>query len=415
MLKCSSLVVNLQIKRSQKKQPRLLLLKRLAPRENNHVLKTPILPMLTYHCNLRDVLLLPMIRYVTHAIILLYLFTYFSISISYLTNQYPPFPTFFTIIKTLLLSEQTMDLDTESATNVTSPIKDNTDHNDQNYNYKTLSHTTNWSNQCLCPMSYLKRCVRTALVVLHEECVYQLWSSNFEVYSAGMLRLNLHSRITRAPTNLNDLETATFVIPENDPFHVDENDVLHVYRNGSPQMNRHVMNLQYNIALMARVIMEYGVVNTNRKSSIGRIINFGVAAEYGQTTTIQVKGQHFFRSIPSKEKAEFFHSILSIGQLIWKCASAMQVAASKPPLATDNNRDSKFASVLRKYMIDQVGASAHFTEPWEWYTLSIMLLFPCFGSCNEYDDKKNYLLYAYSKTVCANFIIKDKTGNIYLL
>ena len=308
-----------------------------------------------------------------------------------------------------------MNLNTEPATTVTSPIEDPTDHDDHNYNYKKLSCTSNWSDNCLCPMSYLKRRVRTALVVLHKERVYQLWSSNFEVYSAGMLRLNLHSRITRAPTNLNDLETATFVIPENDPFHVDENDVLHVYRNGSPQMNRHVMNLQCNIALMARVIMEYGVVDTNRKSSVGRIINFGVAAEYGETTSIQVKGQHFFQEIPSKEKAEFFHSILSIGQLIWKCASAMQVAASKPPLATDNNRDSKFASVLRKYMIDQVGASAHFTEPWEWYTLSIMLLFPCFGSCREHDDKKNCLLYAYSKTGCANFIIKDKKGNIYLL
>ena len=163
-------------------------------------------------------------------------------------------------------------------------------------------------------MSYLKRRVCTALVVLHEERVYQLWSSNFEVYSAGMLQLNRHSRITRAPRNLNDLETATFVIPEKDPFHVNINDVLHVYRNSSPQMNQHVMNLQCNIALMARVIMENGVVDKNRKSSVGRIINFDVAAEYGQTTTIQVK----VNIIPSKEKADFFHSIISIRQLIWK-------------------------------------------------------------------------------------------------
>ena len=58
-------------------------------------------------------------------------------------------------------------------------------------------------------MSYLRRHVRTALIVSHEECVYQLWSSNFELYSAGMLRLNRHSRITRPPTTVNDLETAT--------------------------------------------------------------------------------------------------------------------------------------------------------------------------------------------------------------
>ena len=162
-------------------------------------------------------------------------------------------------------------------------------------------------------MSYLKRRACTALVVLHEECVYQLWSSNIKVYSAGMLRLNCHFWITKASRMLKDLETATFVIPENDPFHINKNDVLHVYCNGSPQMNQQVKNLQCNIALTARVIMEYGVVSSNRKSSVGRVINFGFAAEYGQTTTIQVKGQHFFRSIPSKKKVEFFYSILSIG------------------------------------------------------------------------------------------------------
>jgi len=307
--------------------------------------------------------------------------------------------------------------DIESATLLTLPINDNIDHDDHNYNYKQLSHITNWSNHCLCPMSYLRRHVRTALVVSHEECVYQLWSSNFEVYSAGMLRLNRHRRITMPPTKINDLETATFVIPEKDPFHIDRNDVLHVYRNESPQMNRHVKNLQCNISLIARVIMQYGVVDSNRKSSVGRIINFGVAAEYGQTTTttIQVKGQHFFKNIPTKDKEEFFYSILSIGQLIWKCVRSQQVEASKPPLATDNNRDSKFASVLRKYMINQAGAGAHFNDPWEWYTLSIMLLFPCFGSCKDHQDKKNCLLYAYSKTGCANFIINDNMGKIYLL
>ena len=64
--------------------------------------------------------------------------------------------------------------------------------------------------------------------VFHEECVYQLWSSNFEVYSTGMLRLNRHSWITRAPRMLNDLETATLVIPEKEPVHIDKNDILHV-------------------------------------------------------------------------------------------------------------------------------------------------------------------------------------------
>ena len=99
----------------------------------------------------------------------------------------PPVPTSFTIIEILLLPAQRTDLDTESATKLTSLIDDNIDHNDHQYNYEKLSHTTNWSNHCLCPISYLKRHVCTALVVFHNECVYQLWSSNFEVYSAGIL------------------------------------------------------------------------------------------------------------------------------------------------------------------------------------------------------------------------------------
>ena len=106
--------------------------------------------------------------------------------------------------------------------------------------------------------------------------------------------------------------------------------------------------------MIVRVIMKHGFTNSFRKSNVGRIINFGVAAEYGQTISVQVKGQHFLKSIPKQEKQEFFYFLLSIGQLIWKCIRAMQVQASKPQLATDNKHDCKFAHVPRKYMIIQV-------------------------------------------------------------
>ena len=94
--------------------------------------------------------------------------------------------------------------------------------------------------------------IRTGQITVYVLCLilnvifvlHQSWSSNFEVYSASMLQLNCHSRITRAPRMLNDLETATFVNPEKEQFHIDRNDILHVYRNGSPKMNRHVKNLQ---------------------------------------------------------------------------------------------------------------------------------------------------------------------------
>jgi hypothetical protein len=56
-----------------------------------------------------------------------------------------------------------------------------------------------------------------------------------------------------------------------------------------------------------------------------------------------------------------------------------------------------------------------FDFPFEWFTISIMLLYPCLGFCMKHFDKKNCVLYSYSKTGCANFIICDKDGNIYLL
>ena len=134
----------------------------------------------------------------------------------------PLYLTSFTIINTYGVSSQTSDLVTESATKLTSPIDDNINHNDHMYDYVKLSSTTNWSKLCLCPLSYLNRHVCTALVVLHEEHIYQLRSSNFEVYSSGMLRLNRHYRINRPPTMINDPVTATFIIPATDPFHIDK-------------------------------------------------------------------------------------------------------------------------------------------------------------------------------------------------
>ena len=45
-----------------------------------------------------------------------------------------------------------------------------------------------------------------------------------------------------------------------------------------------------------------------------------------------------------------------------------------------------------------------------------MLIWPVYIECDEYyDGSMNCLSYGYSKTGCANFIIRDTTANIYLL
>ena len=93
----------------------------------------------------------------------------------------------------------------------------------------------------------------------------------------------------------------------------------------------------------------------------------------------------------------------------------MQSEAGWSPLATDKLRDSKYAAVLRKYLNDFSNSDDVFTFPWEWFTLSIILIWPVYNQCNEHYDVMNCLSYCYSKTGCSNFIIRDKLGNIYLL
>ena len=120
-------------------------------------------------------------------------------------------------------------------------------------------------------------------------------------------------------------------------------------------------------------------------------------------------------SLGEEQKQEFIFSLQSLGQLVWDCCWDMQSEAGFSPLATDKLRDSKYAAVLRKYMNDLSKSTDVFTFPWEWFTLSIMLIWPVYNTCNEHYDGMNCLSYGYSKTGCANFIIKDKSGNIYLL
>ena len=56
-----------------------------------------------------------------------------------------------------------------------------------------------------------------------------------------------------------------------------------------------------------------------------------------------------------------------------------------------------------------------FTFPWKWFTLSIMLIWPVYNKFDEHYDGMNCLSYGYSITGCANFNIRDKSGNIYVL
>ena len=152
---------------------------------------------------------------------------------------------------------------------------------DSTFDYSILSHADNWSNNCLCPMNIVNATVQTSLIVNDPDLTYRLDTSNFEVYSAGMLRFNKHSRTTYRPEKIQSINASTLVIPRKQHTHIDKSkDVLHVYRLGSPTLRPHLKNLKFNISLVARTVMKYGELDCNRKKKVGRILNFGVNADY---------------------------------------------------------------------------------------------------------------------------------------
>ena len=116
-----------------------------------------------------------------------------------------------------------------------------------------------------------------------------------------------------------------------------------------------------------------------------------------------------------EQRQEFVFSLQSIRQLIWDCYLDMQSEAGWSLLSTDKLKDSKYAAVLRRYMNDLSRSNHVFTFPWEWFTLSIMLIWLVYIECDNHYDGMNCLSYGYSKTEYANFIIRDKLGKIYLL
>ena len=118
---------------------------------------------------------------------------------------------------------------------------------------------------------------------------------------------------------------------------------------------------------------------------------------------------------PLGQRQEFVFSLQSIRQLIWDCYLDMQSEARCSLLSTDKLTDSKYAAVLRRYMNDLSRSNHVFTFPWELFTLYIMLIWLNYIECDKHYDGMNYLSYGYSKTGCANFIIRDKLSKIYPL
>ena len=163
---------------------------------------------------------------------------------------------------------------------------------DSEYDYGALAGEENWADNCLCSQEYVSSKVKTCLLVYDRQYTYRVDTSPFEIYSAGRLKQNKHSRMTTPAAEQYSFDVSTAVIPVNQLTHLDyTNDAVHVYRLGSSKLHHYLKDSKVNIALVAQTVMKYGDTDTKRKSGCGRILNFGVNGDYGTTTmeTITVK------------------------------------------------------------------------------------------------------------------------------
>ena len=161
-----------------------------------------------------------------------------------------------------------------------------------NWSYDALAREQNWTDNCLCRNEYVESRVQTCLLVNDPQYTYRLHTSPFEIYSAGRLKQNKHSQMTRPAAEDIPIDVSTALTPLNKITHLDTtNDALHVYRLGSSKLYHYLKGSKFNIALVARTVTQYGDKDNKRKSGCGRILNFGVNGDYGTTTmeTITVK------------------------------------------------------------------------------------------------------------------------------
>ena len=244
-------------------------------------------------------------------------------------------------------------------------------------------------------------------------------SSSFEIYSANLLRKFLHYRKTIKPgEKLPD--TAQLLIPASqNEFHDKQNNVMHVYRRGSAALESIMKNKKFDLLTMVRMTMQYGTVDTNRKYGRGRILNFGVKCKDNCIDNAEFCGGHFKEEMEkhatSTEVNAFLYSLTAIMQIVWDCMKRMAYYANQFDLANDSSR-FKVTKLIRHFLQNdgQFRVPFHFDAPFEWITLSILLIWPNLTGCKDHKDKKNCRFLSYGRTGCANFIVIDIKGNIYL-
>ena len=164
------------------------------------------------------------------------------------------------------------------------------------------------------------------------------------------------------------------------------------------------------------MLMKHGDPDKGRKEGNGRIAEIGIKVEHGSKTLC---GDSFIQQIESLEDPKrVLVTISAVAQTVWESMKRMNSSAGMPSLCDSKDRDH-YPEQLRKYLTHMFSGENKlplaFDIPFEWITLSIMLLYPVQNKCVDHFDSKNCLLYAYNRTGCMNFVLKDTAGNIYLV
>ena len=267
----------------------------------------------------------------------------------------------------------------------------------------------------------LRKLVISSLVLYSIYGLYKLQVGSCEIYSAGGGLSGLsevkHGRETHLVKDTSVYpSSAVRTIPPNVPLFIDPDNVLHVTRAGSEMFNSVSERKPIDIKILARMLMKHGDPDKGRKEGNGRIAEIGIKVEHGSKTLC---GDSFIQQIESLEDPKrVLVTISAVAQTVWESMKRMNSSAGMPSLCDSKYRDY-YPEQVRRYLThmfsDEDKLPFAFNIPFEWITLSIMLLHPFQNKCVDHFDSKNCLLYAYNRTGCMNFVLKDSEGNIYLV
>ena len=281
------------------------------------------------------------------------------------------------------------------------------------FDYNGKSEDQNFRKNCLVSAEELQDRIETSLMVQMKGVLVKIITCPFSVYVCQGLRQCLHWRSTFPQGEQPKHQCPMLEVPlEADEF-IHPQDLFHVYRHGAPFFEPLLKTMLFDLRTVVQLTMRHGEKDFNRKGGLGRVINFGINAEYGNIQFGQTPAD-FTAEMSAAEKNSFLYSVSSISQLVWEAMKDMCLRAMQPNLANDGRR-SNLLTPLLNFLSNNGKVNIPYDAPFEWFTISVMVIWPNLNICEPHFDKKNCRFLNYGRTGCANFVVRDINGTLYLL